>query len=411
MKFGHIADCHLGSWKEQKMRELNEQAFVFAMDTCIKENVDFVLIAGDLFNTAFPALDSMRICAEKLKQLKDNNITVYAIPGSHDSSASGKTIIDVLESAGLLVNVASGTIEDNKLKLTFVTDKKTGVKITGLLGKRGGLETEYYKQLDFEHLENEPGQKIFLFHSALDELKQTEFAAITSMSTSLLPKNFNYYAGGHVHIVHTANLESRQNIVYPGPTFPNSFSELEKLKHGSFCIIENWQINYKKIEFHPLISITLDCNGKKPAEITSSLQQQLEKHNTKDALVTIRLQGKLCEGKTTEIDFKNIMKNLEQQDTYFVMKNTSALTTQEFEQHAVTTLSNDIEDTVIREHAHQIQLINKEKDVITVKQLLKEFAAEKNEAEKSADFEKRVTTAAGTVLESTFFSHNANTKE
>ncbi|MBI4141681.1 DNA repair exonuclease, partial [Candidatus Woesearchaeota archaeon] len=346
MKFIHLADCHLGAWKEPKMRELNEKSFSYAINTCIAEKVDFVLIAGDLFNTAFPPIDSMKLCAEKLKQLKDNNIPVYAIAGSHDSSASGKTIIDVLESAGLLTNVATGTTEGNKLKLFFTTDKKTGTKITGIPGKRGSLDKEHYKQLDFEHLENEKGEKIFLFHAALDELKQTGFEKITAMSTSLLPKNFNYYAGGHVHIIHTANLESRNNIVYPGPVFPNSFSEIEKLKTGSFCIVDNWNIQHKKIELQPVVSIILDCTGKKPAEITQTLKQQIDKHEIKNAVITIRLQGKITEGKTSDIDFKTIMNHIKQKDAYFAMKNSAGLTTTEFESNIITTTSADIEDTV-----------------------------------------------------------------
>ena len=33
------------------------------------------------------------------------NIEVYVIPGSHDFSPSGKTMLDVLENSGLVINV------------------------------------------------------------------------------------------------------------------------------------------------------------------------------------------------------------------------------------------------------------------------------------------------------------------
>ena len=245
-----------------------------------------------------------------------------------------------------------------------------------------------------------------MFHSALDELKQTGFAAIASMSASFLPKNFHYYAGGHVHVVQTTNLESRHNIVYPGPVFPNSFSELEKLKEGSFCIVDNWDIQHKKIKLRSLIVIVLDCTGKNPAEIATALQQQLEQHDVQNTLVTMRLHGKMKEGKTSDIDFKSVLKNLEQKGAYFVMKNTIALTTPEFEQHMMAVASNDVEDTLIREHAPQFKLINNETDIHITKQLLKELSAEKNEAEKTADFEKRITTAASVVIESVLLSTN-----
>jgi len=67
----------------------------------LKKKVDFILIAGDLFNTSLPGIDKLKLAVQKLKQLKDNNIPVYIIAGSHDFSPSGKTMLDVLENAGL----------------------------------------------------------------------------------------------------------------------------------------------------------------------------------------------------------------------------------------------------------------------------------------------------------------------
>src|SRR3989338_1319341 len=113
MKFAHLADCHIGAWRDPKLRAVSNKAFEIAIDKCIEEKVDFVLISGDLFNTSLPSIDSLRIAAAKFRELKDNDIPVYAIAGSHDFSPSGKTLIDVLESAGLLVNVVKGRIVES----------------------------------------------------------------------------------------------------------------------------------------------------------------------------------------------------------------------------------------------------------------------------------------------------------
>ena len=45
MKFAHIADCHIGAWKEEKLRELNIKTFKAAIEICINENVNFILFA------------------------------------------------------------------------------------------------------------------------------------------------------------------------------------------------------------------------------------------------------------------------------------------------------------------------------------------------------------------------------
>ena len=117
MKFAHLADLHLGAYKEPRMRALSDRAFELAINNILQEKVDFVLISGDLFNTSLPSVDNLKDATLKLKLLKDNNIPVYIIAGSHDFSPSGKTMLDVLENAGLAINVARGDIVNEKLRL------------------------------------------------------------------------------------------------------------------------------------------------------------------------------------------------------------------------------------------------------------------------------------------------------
>ena len=42
MKFAHLADCHLGSWRQPELRDLNLESFKKAIDISLKENVEFV---------------------------------------------------------------------------------------------------------------------------------------------------------------------------------------------------------------------------------------------------------------------------------------------------------------------------------------------------------------------------------
>src|SRR3989344_4294546 len=138
MKYAHLADLHLGSWREEKIRDLSAQSFLKAIDQCIADNVNFILFSGDIFNTSLPSIDTLKLVAEKLRELQSNNIPVYVIAGSHDFSPSGKTMIEVLEKAGLVINVCKGQInpETKELELQFTVDKRTGTKITGILGRR-----------------------------------------------------------------------------------------------------------------------------------------------------------------------------------------------------------------------------------------------------------------------------------
>jgi len=169
MKFGHIADVHLGSWREPKMRDLGSRAWIAAIRMCLDKKVDFVLISGDLFNTSVPPIESLKLAVMQLKKLKDAGIPVYTIAGSHDFSASGKTMLEVLEEAALVRNVCRGSVEGDKLRLDFTVDPETGAKITGMIGKKGMLEKKYYEDLFRQNLEAENGFKIFMFHTAFQK--------------------------------------------------------------------------------------------------------------------------------------------------------------------------------------------------------------------------------------------------
>ncbi len=405
MKFAHLADCHIGSWRDPKLKDTSTLAFCKAVDKCIKEKVDFILIAGDLFNTSFPRLDNLKTVVTKFKQLKDLNIPVYIVPGSHDYSPSGKTILDVLEEAGLFVNVFKGTVENGKLKLNFTIDKKTGAKITGILGKRGALEKAYYARLMTEHLEKENGYKIFLFHSGIDELKPKEMENIISQPLSLLPKGFDYYAGGHMHIVDDRQIEGYGRIAYPGPLFPNSFAELEKLERGGFFIVEDGNARWEPIQIYNVEKIQIDCNHLTPDDIKNNIFEKIKNKEFNNTVVLIRLQGVLASGKPSDIDFKEIFNALYEKSAYFVMKSSHAVVSKEFEEIKTDARNvEDIESFLIKEHLGQIKLENLslEKEEELIKNLMKILSAEKQEGETVPDFDRRVKEEVGRILEMEF---------
>ena len=401
MKFAHMADCHIGSWRDPKLKDVSTEAFIKAVDKCIEEKVDFILIAGDLFNTSLPRLDNLKAVVTVFKNLKDRNIPVYIVPGSHDFSPSGRTMLDVLEEAGLFINVVKGEIVENKLKLNFTLDKKTGAKITGLLGKRGSLEKSYYESLHTQNLENEEGYKIFIFHSGIDELKPKEMQNIISQPLSLLPKNFDYYAGGHVHIVNDAKIEGYGTIAYPGPLFPNSFSELEKLERGGFYIVEDKKLKWEPIQIYNIHKIIINCNNKNTEQIEQQINDEIKDKEFINTIVLIRLYGSLSSGKPTDINFKGIFERLYDKAAYFVMKNTNALTTKEFEEIKIDMKSvEDVEEKLIKEHLGQIKVNDfAEKEEEITKELMEILSQEKAEGMTKPDFEKKITDEVKKILE------------
>ncbi|MEK6891959.1 MAG: metallophosphoesterase, partial [Nanoarchaeota archaeon] len=346
--------------------------------------------------------DNLKTVVSKFKKLKDLDIPVYIVPGSHDYSPSGRTILDVLEEAGMFINVFKGTVEGGKLKLNFTVDKKTGAKITGMLGKRGTLERLYYEKLILDNLESEEGYKIFIFHSGIDELKPKEMENIISQPLSLLPKGFDYYAGGHVHIVDDKQIEGYGLIAYPGPLFPNSFAELEKLERGGFYIVENNKPRWEPIQIYNVYKIDKNCDHKIPEQIKNELLDEIKTKEFNNTIVLIRLHGILESGKPNDINFKEIFEAIYNRSAYFVMKSSHAVVSKEFEEIKSDAKNvEDVESFLIKEHLGQIKLENltSEKEEILIKNLMEALLKEKQEGETVPDFEKRMKEEVSRILE------------
>tara|TARA_Y100000310_G_scaffold216748_1_gene217807 strand:- start:483 stop:1691 length:1209 start_codon:yes stop_codon:yes gene_type:complete len=394
MKFIHLADCHIGGWREAVLAELSIKGLGEVVNVALTEKVGFVLISGDLFDTALPGIEIINKVAEELKRLKEEDIPVYIIPGSHDFSPSGKTMLDLLERTGLVDNV----MKFNEGRLSF-TEDRTGVKIVGVLGRKGGLEIEDYKKLEKDHLENEEGFKIFMFHTLLRELRPSGWEMVEGGDLSLLPKSFNYYAGGHPHFVYNKLHEEYGLITYPGPLFPNNFKELEDLKYGGFYLVDvrdgDINLEHKPLIFHEVVSLRVDVGGLTSEEAEEKiLEKTIGDFNNK--IVTLRVFGMLEKGKPGDINFRRIMKQFS--SSFIALKNTVKLTTKEFEDFDVETGDvSDVEERIINSYLDQLKSF--EMDSRKVEELMEVLSVEKLDGETNADFEARISKDVVSLLD------------
>lgn len=399
MKFAHVSDVHIGSWRDPRLRDASTECFRRVIDQCITDHVDFVIVSGDLFNTSLPALDHLRTVVVALKKLKEHDTPLYYIAGSHDFSSSGKTMLDVLDAAGLAINVARGEERDSKLRLHFTTDKKTGVKLTGMLGRKGGLETAYYEMLDHDSLIADPGPKIFLFHSAIEEMKPAHLTQMSAAPLSLLPIGFDYYAGGHVHVVDHQHFPNHRNVVFPGPLFPCNFSELERLKHGGYFIVEDWKPTYVPLPLHPVKCLTFDCTGKTPADVEALVLNTLQHEDIMGSIVTLRLHGTIHKGRVTDISYRDITRLCHEKRAKTLLRNTYDLISKDFNVvnvHEGTV--EDVERKLIEEHLGQQQLFTPDVERTMIRGFMRMLAIDKEEGETQTTFEKRLTEEIDTLF-------------
>ena len=288
MKFAHLGDCHLGGWKHPELKELNLKSFQYAIDKCIKYKVDFILITGDLFDSAYPSIEILKDSFFEFRKLREANIPVFLIAGSHDYSASGKSFLDVLEKAGFCKNTAA--FIEKKDNIILEPTIFGNVALYGYPGKKSGLEIEEISKIK---LQDSPGLfKILMLHTAIRSAVPNPM--IEAVDDSKLPK-VDYLALSHLHVNY-----SKEEKVYSGPIFPNNLQELEELKAGSFYIFDNGKITREEIKLKEVFIVSLEVKDALLA--TDTILQKLSKENVKDKIVILKISGSLEKGKTTNIN-------------------------------------------------------------------------------------------------------------
>ncbi len=398
IRFAHMSDCHLGSWSSHPdMKEMPLRAFETAVDKCIVEGVDFIIIAGDLLDTSLPSVDVLRRAAAKFRECKEKGVQVYLVAGSHDYSPTGKTMLSVFEEAGLIKNVADYEEDKDKIRLKFTVDEKTGAKITGLFGRKGSLEVAMFDKLD-RGIENEPGFKIFVFHCGIDE--HISMAGMNAVPASLLPGNFDYYASGHIHIKNVYNADNKI-IAFPGPLFPTSFDELENYESGFYIVNYDGKLNMEQrtIKLLDTLLIEIDANEKTPGAVEEEILGTIESAQLENTVVLLKIRGTLKSGSPTDIDFKLISSKAESSGALSVKRNTSRLSSRELEETVVENVTNidELEKRIIAEHADKMKLgkNNMQQLLLALMNVMKE---EKGD-ETNVVFEERIKENAKRLLE------------
>lgn len=400
MKFAHIADSHLGGWRQPELQQLNSESFTKAIDICIEEQVEFILFAGDLFDTSFPSIEILKQAFAEFRRLKEEGIKSYIIAGSHDYSVSGKTFLDVLEKAGfceickyeeITTQTSEGKSKISEIILKPILHKSC--HIYGYPGKKSGLEVEDLRKIKI----NEKDSTYFNILMAHTTIKPvTENLPIDSIELDELP-DVDYYALGHIHI----DFEQEHNgkpVIYGGPTFPNNFKELEELKYGRFYIIDvegYTKIIKKEIKLKETELIDIELENALIG--TQSILTVLEKYDLNDKIVLLRVHGTLKQGKNSDIKFQEIEDFVKNKGAFAFLKSTSKLEIkkQELQIKLETTEMEQVEEALIKNYEKE----NPSNLNELIFPLMESLSIEKQEGEKSAIFETRLLTALNKILE------------
>lgn len=411
MKFAHMADIHLGYQKDPILQDMERRTFEDVVGECVSRKVDFVIMAGDIFHVNVPGMDVQKHAFSQFKRLHDANIPVYAVYGSHDHSPLSNSVIDLLAEIGYITKMEHERLDD-KIRLSYVRDPGSGALLAGLSGLKAGKDVENYGML--ERQEPPDGSpKIFIFHGALKDMGDGERGE--QMAASLMPRGFDYYAGGHLH-VHSKeeNLGGLPVVVYSGTPFAGNWRDMVKnsdagedgvsrTKRGIVIVEYDGKIS---TEFVPMSRarykrIRVDANNKNSETAASDLVKKVTAANAEGRIVVVNAEGALSSGKTSDIDLSGARSELKNSGASAVLIR-NAVTSKEYDVRAEgsgkdecerRTFEANIENTSVR----RPELVG-ERGIKTAMDLLKCMRVQKEDDVKNADYEERVRGEAFAVL-------------
>lgn len=210
MKFIHAADIHLDSpltglsaYRDAPvdlLRIATRDAFSNLVSEAIDESVDFVVIAGDLYDGSWKDYNTGIFFSREMGRLNAVGIPVYLIYGNHDAES------DTTRKLSLPANVhAFGA---NKPQTFRIPELK--VALHGQSFKHAATTTN----LASGYPAPEPGWlNIGVLHTALEGYAAHASYAPCSIA-ELSAKGYQYWALGHVH--EFAELAKDPWIVFPG---------------------------------------------------------------------------------------------------------------------------------------------------------------------------------------------------
>lgn len=210
MKFIHAADIHLDSPLQgltaypdapaDSLRTVTREAFTRLVDAAIEEAVDFMVIAGDLYDGNWKDYNTGHYFCREMGRLRRANIPVYLLYGNHDAESEMTRKLILPDNVHVFETRKAGAFRLESLKVA--------------LHGRSFKEAATTENLAASYPEPVPGWlNIGVLHTALEGYEAHARYAPCTLA-ELRQKGYDYWALGHVH--EHAILGREPWLVFPG---------------------------------------------------------------------------------------------------------------------------------------------------------------------------------------------------
>ena len=312
-KFLHTADIHLGKTYRTSSNESERYEDFFRMLGCIfsdaiTEQVDFVLIGGDLFHTGQILPRTFARTIETLQSLKDAAIPCIAVEGNHDWIHRRDSIswMEALSQMGYISLLRPSRTENGDY-LFDPFDPETGagghIEIKGLniygLGYIGTQAGNHVARI-CEAVTTE--NNLLLFHVGVWTYSPVEIGNMQPDEALPLADKFDYVALGHGHKPYVITTPEGRNYAFnPGAPERVNFGE-EKYDKGYYLVhVENgvYHHEFRPTFPRPMLVATINLDGAENADMAlESFRNQIteklpQTDDDRRPLLEVRLTGRV----------------------------------------------------------------------------------------------------------------------
>src|ERR1035437_311193 len=225
VRFIHTSDLHLDTpfrgllnrnpQHALKQKEATVQSFVRIIDLCIENQVDFLVSAGDVFDSENKSVASQRRFAVELQRLKNHRIKVFLVCGNHDPLSEWLT---------------ANTLPDNvhrfgSSRIERIPFERDGVGVADIYGT--SFENKVVKEnlsLKYEIGDHPLPISIAVLHGTIGAAGPHETYAPFKLN-DIAGKGFDYWALGHIHRRQVISAAGPA-VVYSGNTQGRDFGEM-----------------------------------------------------------------------------------------------------------------------------------------------------------------------------------------
>ena len=242
-RFLHMADCHLGKWQYNHKERYNDfgRAFVHILEAAISSEVDFVVLAGDLFEKRSIDARTLNQAMHGLEKLAAREIPCLAVEGNHERAYYNEQVgwLDFLAGRELLMLLDAPFVNGEPKLSRYVNrrgsyyDPCVGLRVHGLHYAGAGTATaiEAYAKA----LEQQPNEgidyTIFMAHAGVEGVLPDQ-GGLSHRQWSVLRPHVDYLALGHIHKPYSFD----QWIYNPGSPESCSVTEAEWEERGYFLV-------------------------------------------------------------------------------------------------------------------------------------------------------------------------------